>query len=162
MTDSTACKTLQRIRKQKGFSRWKLALNLRLRYSCRLTEDDIAAFEQGSKRPADTLRSRIAKQLDTPEREVFPEYLIECKTLRQTRQQQHLNLRQLAELFNRQTGRNMPYNELCAYERGLRYCHPTTRRQLATTLGTTEDQLFPEYKILQPAREPSGRLRGRV
>ena len=94
----------------------------------------------------DTLRSYIAQIFDQTVKETFPEYLIECHTLRALRTEHNLKLSDLAEKAGDHAFKSIRSADISAYQCGHRYCHADTRDAIATALGLSVAEVFPEYQ----------------
>jgi len=154
-----ACKTLQaqiKTKNKEGAIKWSLgrvATILRMRYSrqkVRLGQGQTMPINEAFFHSAiagevflpDTLRGQIAKILDLSERETFPEYMIECATLRQKREAREWTQRDLARKVK---DRKLRDAEISAFERGSRFCHEGAREAIAAAFGEPVSEIFPEY-----------------
>jgi hypothetical protein len=155
-----ACKTLQEQIKTKNkgskikWSLGRIATILRMRYNRQrvriapghtepVNEEFFKKAVAGEVFIPDTLRSQIANILELTERETFPEYMIECKTLRGKREDKGWNQ---GDLARRIEGRKIRAAEISAFECGSRYCHEGTRAAIAAAFGESASEVFPEYE----------------
>lgn len=104
---------------------------------------------KGLKPVPDTLRATIAKTLGLSQKEVFPEYAIVAKRLRQEREARQLTQRDVAALCQELGRRRIRDAEISALECGTRYAHEGTRQLLAEVFKMPEAELFPEYQFTQ-------------
>jgi hypothetical protein len=144
------CLALQAALDRKQMTPAELAQQLRDRFHRKRADKQelngfyIQGLITGQAYAPDTLRGLVAQILEQTVKSTFPEYLIECHTLRKLRGD--MSLSELSAKAGDRAFKTIRNADISAYECGHRYCHADTRAAIAAALDLSVAEVFPEYQ----------------